>query len=236
MFLIYMVKTHGCKPELLTKDEMDRLLNVVVGDLFFSMFYKTLRFSGRRTGEIYGTVRRGKLFGGVRVKDVDFEEHTMKTQILKTRKQKWQRNCERCDRKSNAKDRFCSACGFDNGEVEIKKIISEVTKMMSMRPEVEDILRIYIKKARLKQSDYLFRKYSLVYLKKKIKTHCKQAQITKKFSLHGFRHYFISMCKKEGMSNEDIAKWTGHLDPNTLNIYNQLTPDDVRDKIESIDL
>ena len=69
-----MSKKVGDKSELLTKVEMDRLLDVVAGDLYFTTLYRFLRYSGRRIGEIYGTIRNKKLVGGIKVKDINFEE------------------------------------------------------------------------------------------------------------------------------------------------------------------
>lgn len=233
-----MAKKTGDKPELLTKDEMDRLINVVSGDLYFTTLYKVLKYSGRRIGEIYGTYRDGKLIGGVRLKDIDFDNKTMKTQILKTKKQKSKIRCPKCDGKVNKKVKFCPECGSPIPQTKEEKNYSVEKKYMPLRDEVINILKVYIEnhKPKFKQNDYIFRKYSLPYLKKKIKRDCKRASINKNFSLHGFRHYFISMCKKQGLSNDQVAKWTGHTSTQTIDIYNQLVPEDVREKIEGVEL
>ena len=82
----------------------------------------------------------------------------------------------------------------------------------------------------------MFRKFSLVYLKKKIRIHCKQASIDKKFSLHGYRHCFVTNLKKAGLSNEQIALWTGHKSLQTLQLYTHMIPDDIRDKVMEVKL
>ena len=38
------------------------------------------------------------------------------------------------------------------------------------------------------------------------------------------------------MNNEDIAKWTGHKNPEMLNIYDRRTSKDVEDKIMEVNL
>lgn len=233
-------KKPGDRPDLLTKDEMDRLINVVAGDLFFTTLYKVLRYSGRRTGEVVGTIRGKQLTGGIKVGDINFETGEMKTVILKTKKRKLQQSCQSCDAKNSHKNNFCNNCGarlpgIDEAQLKYQ-IPEEIT--MPMRKELPSILKIYIEKHRpqLRQKDYLFRKYSLIYLKKKIKDHCKQASIEKNFSLHGFRHYFVTQMKRAGVPNEEIALWTGHKTPSTLNIYNRMLPKDVEAKIMDVEL
>lgn len=235
-----MAKKPGDRAEYLTPEELNRIENVVVGDLFFSTLYNILRYSGRRLGEIVGTSRGKKMFGGIRLKDVDFDKNEMKTIILKTKKRILRLECKECKKENPYKNKFCFACGnklpkFDKSKL---KYQSPEEKTIPMRPEISMILKTYINKHRpkFKPNDYLFRKYSLSYLKKKIKQHTKQASIDKNFSLHGYRHAFVTNCKKAGMSNEDIAKWTGHKRPSTLNIYDRMVPDDIRDKIEKVKL
>ena len=233
-------KKVGDRAELLTKEEMDRLINVVAGSLFFTTLYKVFRYSGRRTGEIVGTYRNKKLIGGIKIRDIDFENNTMKTIILKTKKRRLQLECSNCKEKSSYKFKYCPYCQTQLPQFDVSKLKYEepIEITITMRPELPSIIKSYIDnhKPKLKENDYLFRDYSLVYIKKKIKEHTKQASINKNFSIHGFRHYFITQCKRSGMSNEDISKWTGHVRPDTLNTYNRLVAKDVEDKINKVDL
>ena len=81
-------KKPGDKSELLTKEEMNRLMDVVAGDLYFTTLYKFLRYSGRRIGELYGTQRGKQLIGGMQVKDIDLVNGQIASYILKTKKAK----------------------------------------------------------------------------------------------------------------------------------------------------
>lgn len=233
-------KKAGDRSELLTKDEMDRLINVVAGDLFFTTLYKTLRYSGRRIGEIYGTERGKEMTGGVKLKDIDFENNQMQTVILKTKKRKLQVTCNACQKTCSYKNQFCPHCGASLPTIDKSRLLftAPLNVFIPMRPELPSILKTFIdnRKPKFKPNDFIFREYSLVYLKKKIKEHCRQASINKKFSLHGFRHYFVSQCKRAGMANEDIAKWTGHVSPSSLNTYNQLIARDIENQIRGVDL
>lgn len=235
-----MPKKIGDRAEYLTPEELNRIENVVVGNLFFSTFYKLLRYSGRRIGEIVGTERQKKLTGGIKLKDIDLDKKEMKTIILKTKKRKLEIECIKCKTPNTYKNKFCKECGNKLPEFDKSKLKYDVPEeiIIPMREELPTILQTYINrhKPKFKPNDYLFREYSLSYLKKQIKEHCKQASITKNFSLHGFRHCFITNCKKSGMSNENIALWTGHKNPVTLNIYNRMIPDDIRDKIMEVKL
>ena len=231
-------KKMGDRSDLLTKDEMNNLILSTAHNLYFFTLYNTLKFTGRRIGELYGTPRNKQLIGGVKVKDIDFNEKTITTQILKTKKWKMMVECLYCKNKTLYKNSFCSNCGnklplFDKTKIKynIPKIIT-----ITLKKELIPIIKNFIRQEKLKENDFLFRKYSLIYLKKKIKIHIIQANINKNFTLHGFRHYFITQCKRSGMSNEDIAKWTGHKNPEMMNIYDRRISKDVEDKIMKVEL
>ena len=233
-----MAKKKGDRPELLTKEEMRNLIMVVSGNLYYNTLYNLLLRSGRRIGEIYGTYRNKELTGGIRVKDINFEEKTINTVILKTKKRRLQIECPFCKIKTLYKNKFCPGCGKMLPPVNSENLFYKQTDERSF-PISDDMiisLDIYIKKTKLGMNDYLFREHSLVGIKKIIKKHVKIAKINKNFSLHGFRTYFITNCKLAGMSNEDIAKWTGHTNPATINIYDRRVPKDVEDKIKKIQL
>lgn len=231
-----MPKKDGDKSELLTKEEMNNLLDTVSNNIYFTTLYQTLKILGRRIGEIYGTYRNKKLVGGIKVQDIDFKENTIETVILKTKKRKIK--CNKCNEKVSYKHKFCPYCTNKLQEIDKNKLKYDITKkiIISIKPELHDILKKFIKEKNLKKNDYIFREWSLKYIQKQIKIHIKAAKITKNFSLHGFRHYFITQCKIAGLSNEDIAKWTGHIRPETLNIYDRRISKDVEDKIMKVEL
>ncbi|MBU1082651.1 MAG: site-specific integrase [Spirochaetes bacterium] len=231
-------KKPGDRPELLTIDEMNKLILSVASNYYFFTLYNTLKFTGRRIGEIYGTSRDKQLIGGVKVKDINFEDNTVTTQILKTKKRKLLVECMLCKNKISYKSSFCNNCGEKLPELDKSKIKYNVPeeKTIALKEDLVLILQNFIKQEQLKLNDYVFRKYSLVYLKKIIKKHVANVGINKNFSLHGFRHYFITQCKRAGMSNEDIAKWTGHKSPETMNIYDRRTSKDVENKINEVKL
>jgi len=231
-------KKPGDRPELFTTEEMDNLIISVAPKPFFYALYNTLKYTGRRIGEIYGTPRNKKFIGGLKVKDINFEEKTMKTQILKTKKRKLLVECEKCKRKISNKNTFCNFCGKKLTVIAASEIQYNAPeeKTIALNEKLIPILYNYIKLTKLRPNDFVFRDYSLVYLKKCIKKHTKLANIDKNFSLHGFRHYFITNCKISGMSNEDISKWTGHKNPQSMNVYDRRTYKDVEDQIFSIKL
>lgn len=233
-----MSKKIGDKSDLLTKEEMKKLLISVSGDIYFTTLYEILKRTGRRIGEIYGTTRGKELTGGVKVKDIDFKNKQMTTNILKTKKRRLQIECPSCHDKSPYRSKFCPACGKPLPPIDPEKLFysSTETKIIPLKEDLIVLLENYIKKQKLGMNDYLFREYSLSYLKKAIKSHCKRAGITKNFSLHGFRAYFITACKRYGMQDSDIAKWTGHISPASINAYNRMVPQEIEDKILKIDL
>jgi len=231
-------KKQGDKSELLSKEEMDRLIDVVAGDLYFTTLYKFLRYSGRRIGEIYGTERNKQLIGGIQIKDINFDENQIDAYILKTKKRNSKIVCEKCQTKTTMKDLFCHTCGNKMPVIDKDKLryTEPMKAVIVMQPEYKDVLKTYIDTNKLKGKDFLFREKSLIQLKKKVKIHAIKAGITKNFTLHGFRHFFVTRCKMSGMANEDIARWTGHIRPDTLNIYTHITPQQIVDKIRKVDL
>jgi len=137
-----MSKKVGDKSELLTKVEMDRLLDVVAGDLYFTTLYRCLRYSGRRIGEIYGTIRNKKLVGGIKVKDINFEEDQIIAYILKTKKTKNKVICPICNVRNIITNAFCSKCGnkLPNIDLESLKYSEPKKAIISIQPEYKDIL------------------------------------------------------------------------------------------------
>jgi len=233
-------KKEGDKSDLLTQDEMKKLLNVVAGDLYYTTLYNTLRYTGRRIGEIYGTYRKKQLVGGIKLKDIDFNNKQIKTNILKTKKRKTKRECSCGNVCKSMKDLFCPKCGekLEKLDIEKLKIDVPIIKFVPMRDELINILKLYINnhQPKFKPDDYIFRDYSLKLIQKRIKEHIKKANINKNFSLHGFRHYFISNLIKIGTTENQIIKWTGHTNTASLTSYNQLVPDDIKDKVNEADL
>jgi len=232
-------RTEGSKSDLLTKEEMDKLFSVIADDIYFKTLYTVLKYSGRRIGEIYGTYINKELYGGVKLEDIEFENFRMKTIILKNKKIKVKRLCTVCQNNSkDSKEVFCKKCGAklpelkesDNRKIEFSE------RYVPMRDEVVSILKLYIssQNPKFKSKDYIFRTKSLKQIQKKILIHVKAAGIKKRFTIHGFRHYFISNAIKSGLSESQIIKWTGHVDINSLTNYNQLVPNDIRDKVNNI--
>lgn len=220
----------GDKSDLLTKQEMEKLFSVVAGDLYFTTLYTVLRYSGRRISEIYN----------LKLKDINFTERSIKTIILKRHKQKIKRICSTCNKKEmNYKIKFCGECGNKLEEAySFIKRTNPIERELIMRDEIYNILNLFIHnhKPKFKDEDYIFREKSLIQLKKKIKYHIKQTEINKKFSLHGFRYYFISNLIRAGMTESQIIKVTGHTSTSSLTSYNLLIGKDVKDKVNSAEL
>lgn len=68
-----MPKTY---PVSCTREEMDKLIEVSIGNDFYYLLFKLARKTGRRLGEYYD----------VQVKDIDFEKRLMWTKVLKRKK------------------------------------------------------------------------------------------------------------------------------------------------------
>lgn len=77
-----MVKTY---PTPISKEEMDKLIEASMEDDFFHMLFVVAKSTGRRLGEYYGVYDKKlkQWDGGVRVKDVNFDNKIMVTRVLK---------------------------------------------------------------------------------------------------------------------------------------------------------
>ena len=113
---------------------------------------------------------------------------------------------------------------------QVLKRRKRIEKEAILTPEVARLIRQYIKRNALKQTDYLFRKVSYRQIQNKIKTYAKDAGITHNVSFHNFRHYFVTELYRKGWTYDQIAKLTGHSTPQTLVMYDHTVATDIKDK------
>lgn len=223
-------------PLELSKEQVNLILDEARATNDFDyMLFMTLKTTGRRIGEIYGidevekigrkkvgnkkffhngkwykidkTVpiykKTGKFLFGVKLKDIDFEQGLIKVWVLKRR-----------------------------------KYIQDET---IVPPDTLNLIKNYVRRNRLQLEDYVFRKdkRGLRNINNVLKNYARKVGIQieienqgvkQRLSVHCFRHYFITQLKRQGWTNERIAKLTGHKVISTLSIYDHVVAKDIKEE------
>jgi len=102
-----------------------------------------------------------------------------------------------------------------------KKKYKEPRKSLTfLDKETFDILKEYTQGMNLEDKVFRYRHYRTIqrHFKKIIET----LNIPRNITLHSFRAYFVTFCRRYGMSYEDIAKLTGHAKKENLAIYDRM--------------
>lgn len=214
-------------PLPLTKEQKNKILEQAeTEDEFDYMLFLTLATTGRRIGELYGVQDKKEI--GTKVLDEKrrYYKDGMPREEDKTRKIFKKLNTWRFGVR-------VEDINFEEGTMKVWTLKKRKFTDQDIIPLVPRTLRVisqYIKKNRLTEKDFIFRKKSrsLPMIRIKLKQYAKKSgvltnlekeNIKYSLSVHSFRHYFITELQKLGVSNDKIVKLTGHKDIKTLSIY-----------------
>jgi len=209
----------------ITREQMDKLLEVSMVDDFYYMLFLTAKTTGRRLGEFYGVEGKEetgrKLIGKKKVYDKDGNIlYIDKTIPIYKRTNIWNYGIK-------VKDIDIDRATMKVWVLKRKRFLQDET---ILTPEVVRVIRQYIVRNNLKDEDYLFRKVTYRQIQYKTKYFAKKSGIKNNFSFHNFRHYFISELSRQGWTYQKIAKLTGHKSLGTLSIYDHIIADDLREE------
>ena len=208
-----------------TKEEMDKLIQASLDNQFFYTLFMVAKTTGRRLGELYGSQKVkeiGKIIVGHKPA-YDSEGNPISMAIVRTKFKKipneWEGGVKVND------------IDFNNGIMKIwvlkrGKLIQDESILTK---DVSNMLKAYILSKKLKPEDYVFREVSYRQIQNKIVSYTKKADINHKISFHNFRHYFVTELKKQGWTNDRIAKLTGHKSPSVLSIYDHVVASDIKE-------
>lgn len=96
-------------------------------------------------------------------------------------------------------------------------------------------LRSYISKHHLTNSDRLFKRCKRSYQRLPMRYAAKSG-IDKYFTVHSFRHYFITYLLKSGWSYDAIQKITGHVSIASLHAYDHAEIEVVEERFRALSL
>lgn len=222
-----MVRT---QPIPCTQEEINAILNEArATNEFDYMLYMTLRYTGRRIGELYG-LQDIKIVGEkdgeiehIKIKNLDgtySEVNHIKTRPVYKKVNHWSYGVQ-------VKD-----IDFDKGIMKtwVLKRRNYIQDETILIPEVASLIRAYVKKNQLKLEDFVFRKVPMRTMQYRIGRYAKKCNINHIVSLHSFRHNFITELKRQGWANDEIRKLTGHKSAAVLSIYDHIVAEDLRDK------
>lgn len=154
-----------------------------------------------RTRKIY---KRGKKWRfGVQVKDINFEEGSMKIWTLKLRKLTTQDEIPLIPNVLRVMSQYIKRNNLGPNDYLFRK---------SSLSSIQKKIKSYAKDANVPRK---VRKEGIRY----------------SLSLHSFRHFFISELQKRDIPNDIIIKLTGHKDAKTLSNYSHTLGVDYREKV-----
>jgi len=208
-------------PELLTPEEMERLIAVSSKKEFYFMLFNVARVTGRRLGELYGVERKeviGEKESGRRTKDG-------KPIMMKVYK-----NTNNYEYGVKVKDIIKEEDKSSTMKVWVLKRRNYIQDETTLPEHVSDIVWRYINKHKLKTDDYLFRAKSYRQIQSAISKFGIKAGIKKRVMFHSFRHYMITYFLKKGWNYNEIAKLTGHKSINSLSSYDHVVSRDLRER------
>jgi integrase len=212
----------------LSKEEMDAiLLEAEKEDEFDYMFFLTLKTTGRRIGELYGVedvkITHRKIVGKKRVYIHGKPYKVDRTAPAYKKLGTWSLGVQKKD------------IDLEKGtmRVWVLKRREQIQDETILSPEVIRLLDKYMRKNRLREEDYVFRKKGRIVrqLQNRLKLYAKRAGIEKPVKIHNFRHYFVTELKRQGWTNDEIIKLTGHKTSSVLAIYDHIVPTDIKEKV-----
>lgn len=206
-----------------TEEEINKLIDVTIGNDFYYMLYMTAKTTGRRLGELYGTPEKKKIGEKIvgkktiSINGKDLAIDVKKPIYKKTGNYIGGVKVEDID--------------FNTGMMKIwvlkrRKMAQDETILTK---EVMNIIKHYIVRNKLKKDDFLFREKSYSTIQYSIPRYASKAGINHNVCFHNFRHYFVTFLKKKGWTNDKISKLTGHKSPNNLSIYDHVVASDIKE-------
>ena len=99
-----------------------------------------------------------------------------------------------------------------------------------LSPDVARLLKQFIIRNKLRDTDYVFRKVGYRQIQYAVAAYAKKAGIDHKVSFHNFRHYFITELVRKGWHYDHIIKLTGHTNPGTLTHYDHAVASDIKEQ------
>jgi len=209
----------------LTKEEMDKLMEVSIENDFYYMFFLVAKTTGRRIGELYGSQKKKEVGRKIIGKKVEYDEKGNQIALAKTRVI-YKRIPNEWEGGVKVKD-----IDLNTGmmRVWVLKRRKQAQDETILTKEALQTVKHYILRHKLKPEDYLFRQKSYRSIQSAVERFAKKAGIKHKVSIHCFRHYFVTHLKKKGWTNDKISKLTGHKSVGSLSIYDHVIASDIKD-------
>jgi hypothetical protein len=207
----------------LTKEEMDKLMDVSIENDFYYMFFLVAKTTGRRIGELYGNQKKVPVGRKIIGKKVEYDENGKEVALSKTRviykrlPNEWEGGVQ-------VKDIDLNTGMMRVWVLKRRKAMQDETILTK---EALQTVKHYILRHKLKENDYLFRQKSYRSIQAAVERYAKKAGINHKVSIHNFRHYFVTYLKKKGWTNDKISKLTGHKSVGSLSIYDHVVAKDI---------
>lgn len=192
-----------------TKEDVEAILALSEKENYpLYLLLRCLLKSGRRFGEFYGVQKRGVWKFGVQVKHIDFEKRWVYTYILK--------------------------------KVRVNTRTGKVTKggyrkkLAFLDERTTNLVKAYVEANGMGPKDHVFRFAHYRSIQRSLRQIVSRLGIQRNITLHSFRAYFVTYCKRAGWAHEDIIKVTGHAKKETLMRYDHTDILDIEDKARKL--
>lgn len=96
------------------------------------------------------------------------------------------------------------------------------------------LLRQFIFKRKMRMEDYLFREKSKRAIQYAVSSYAAKAGIVHKVCFNNFRHYFVTYLLRNGLTKDQVIKFTGHSQISSLAYYDHTIAEDYRGTIMDI--
>lgn len=217
------------EPEPLTKEEVDKIIELSAKSPFYYILFNLAKYTGRRLGEFYGVEKKEVIGEKVVGKKKVYTDSG--NQIEVDKKVHIYKATGKFEYGMKVKD-FIET---DSGEFYIRTWVLKrrnyIQDETHIPQHVGKLLKRYIRENKLGLEDYLFRKVSYRAIQNAVNSFAKQAGIKKNASFHSFRHYFVTSLLKKGWSHDKIAKITGHKSVQSISSYDHVLSSDLKDKL-----
>jgi integrase len=218
-------------PEPLEKEEMDRLLLASSNNLYYNTLFQLAKNTGRRLGEFYGVEIKEKVGEKIIGKKKVWTED--KVQIEVDKKRDVMKYTGKFNYGLKVKDIIYQNDGTAIMRTWILKRRNYIQDESHLSQELTTIVKTFIRKNNLQLEDFMFRSKTYRAIQNAITQYGKKAGITKKVTMHSFRHYFITHLLKKGWTYPQVAKITGHKSTNSISSYDHVLSSDLKNKLES---
>ena len=217
-------------PELLTEEEVNKLLVATSDKIFYYTLFRLARVTGRRLGEFYGV--EDKILIGEKVLDKTKKVYAESGKQIEVHiKRKIYKKLGTFKYGLQVKDFLFQKDGTGIMKTWVLKRGNYQQDESILPVEVCLLVKRFIREYKLKLDDHMFRKVTYRAIQNAPGRFAKKAGLTKNVSFHSFRHFTITQLLKKDWSYNKIQKVTGHRSIQSIQAYDHVISRDLKEDL-----